>query len=423
MIMPEQTRKEKLEVFCNIIKENPEITQREYDALKFDGKPGRMLVRRIGFESWDDAKRFALAGDQEIVLENIKIAKQRQKFMDSNRIERKAFREYARIENALEALTLELIELLKAQSFQNNTEYHKYAPKINGAAGIVQISDTHFNELVELQNNTYDFPIASKRMRKYANRARTYFKAFGVKNLLIAMTGDILNSDRRLDEKLNQSTNRTKAMFLATKILTQFILDLNKDFNITVTAVSGNESRIMDESGNTDILITDNYDYSIFMLLKYLLESKGIQFYQGQSFSSLPINIAGKCILLCHGVTIPSETERKVHQLMGQWSDKGYKIDYVIFGHLHAARIGDTHARCSSLTGQNAYSEDGLGLIGKASQNIFVIHGDGSLDGIKVDLQNTDGWTGYPIEEELASYNAKSASKLRGNKTILEITI
>jgi len=413
----------RIDVFCKIIQDNPEITATEYDTLQYEGKPGRVTVRKLGFSTWDEAKRFALAGDKEIVIENVKIAKQRQRYMDSNRIERKAFREHARIENALESLTSELVSLLKTQSFKDNTSYHAYSPAEHGAAGILQISDTHFNELVELKTNTYDFTVASKRMRKYANRAREYFNAAGVKNILVAMTGDILNSDRRLDEKLNMATNRTKATFLATHILTQFLLDLNQHFNITVAAVSGNESRVMDEFGNTDLLVTDNYDYTIFMLLKYLLESNGLAFYVGDSFSSLPICVAGKWILLCHGVTIPSETERKIHQLIGQWSAKGYNIDYIIFGHLHAARIGDTHARSSSLTGANAYSEDGLGLIGKASQNIFIVHSDGSLDGIRIDLQNIEGWEGYPIEKELESYNAKSASKLRKNKTIIEITV
>ena len=37
----------------------------------------------------------------ELILENVKLAKQKQSAQDLNRIERKAFREYARLENAV----------------------------------------------------------------------------------------------------------------------------------------------------------------------------------------------------------------------------------------------------------------------------------------------------------------------------------
>ena len=52
-----------------------------------------------------------LSQDNEIVIANVKLSKSRQRLLDSNRIERKAFREYARLDNALEELTKELIKV------------------------------------------------------------------------------------------------------------------------------------------------------------------------------------------------------------------------------------------------------------------------------------------------------------------------
>lgn len=51
--------------------------------------------------------------DVELITENVKYKKQTQKFQDTNRIERKAFRENARIENAVEEYAREISQTLK----------------------------------------------------------------------------------------------------------------------------------------------------------------------------------------------------------------------------------------------------------------------------------------------------------------------
>ena len=81
--------------------------------------------------------------------------------------------------------------------------------------------------------------------------------------MLLAFTEDILNSDRRLDELLANSTNRAKATLLAIDIIQQMIIDLNEDFNVTVANIIGNESRLeKDVTWGSDIA-TDNFDFQI----------------------------------------------------------------------------------------------------------------------------------------------------------------
>lgn len=59
-------------------------------------------------------KRFELdLMDFEMVEGNVRLAKQKQKAQDTNRIERKVFREHARIENAVSAYAERLCELLE----------------------------------------------------------------------------------------------------------------------------------------------------------------------------------------------------------------------------------------------------------------------------------------------------------------------
>ena len=50
--------------------------------------------------------------DLELLRENIRLAKRTQRFADSNRIERKAFREYARVDNAVSEYNQELVKVL-----------------------------------------------------------------------------------------------------------------------------------------------------------------------------------------------------------------------------------------------------------------------------------------------------------------------
>ena len=85
--------------------------------------------------------------DRELLAFNVRLAKQRQGLLDVQRLERKAFREHARVDNAVAAYTRETVL-------------------------VVQLSDLHFNERVELPSNRYDFSVASARLAKLAARIK-----------------------------------------------------------------------------------------------------------------------------------------------------------------------------------------------------------------------------------------------------------
>jgi len=360
--------------------------------------------------------------DEEIVEQAVRIAKQKQRFMDSNRIERKTFREYARVENAVAEYNKEMIRLLSQNSFSELTEFHE---KHSKSAGIIHLSDLHLNELVNIKVNKFDFKIASQRLQKYIYLAKKIFNAFHVQNVLVAFTGDLLNSDKRLDKLLNEATNRSKATFLAVDILKSVLLDLNSEYNISVACVSGNESRIWDEVGWSEIVMTDNYDFTIFNMLKYLcLDSEGIQFITGDP-TEIVVPVGGKNILLVHGEqkVLLSNTEKGIIQMVGKWSTRGVKIDYVIFGHLHYARIGDHFARSGSLVGANDYSDKDLQLITKASQNLHLITEGGQLHSVKLDLQDASDFEGYNFDSALEAYNPKSSQKLKKKTVTFEVVI
>tara|TARA_R110002012_G_scaffold213270_2_gene384396 strand:- start:360 stop:1577 length:1218 start_codon:yes stop_codon:yes gene_type:complete len=357
--------------------------------------------------------------DVEVIRENVRLSKQKQKAQDKNRIHNKAFREHARIENAVEEYSKELKTLFENNSLNCTTKKHRTN---NKAVGVIQFSDVHFNELVDLENNKYDFSVASKRTRYFVNKAKTYFKTANVSNIVFALTGDLMNSDRRLDELLNQATNRAKATFLGVDIFQQAILDMAKDFNVTVASIVGNEGRANKELGWSDIIATDNYDYTIFQCLRYLFKDSNVKFIHGDP-SELVINVAGQNLLMMHGHgSFRGKLDTAVNQIAGRYSLRGIKIDYVIFGHIHSARVGDNFGRSSSMVGANSYSEKALNLNGRASQNCYIFYDNGNRDGIKIDLQNTQN-EGYDIDKSLEAYNAKSHGKVKTKKTIFEVVV
>jgi UDP-2,3-diacylglucosamine pyrophosphatase LpxH len=101
---------------------------------------------------------------------------------------------------------------------------------------------------------------------------------------------------------------------------------------------------------------------------------------------------------------------------------KGVKLDYIIMGHVHSASVGDNYARSASVAGANDYSDKGLNLTSRASQNCYIFYENGNRDGIKIDLQNVPK-KGYDIDDSLVAYNAKSVNKSRTKTRIMEIVI
>jgi predicted phosphodiesterase len=336
-----------------------------------------------------------------------------------NRIERKSFREYARIENAVAKYTKRLSQIFDKYKLTAYTKKHKEDSK---AVGVIQFSDVHFNELVNLPHNKYDFSVASARCKQFVDQATKYFKAFGITNVLMVQSGDLLNSDRRLDELLSMATNRAKATFLAVDIMQQVILHLNSNFNVSVCMVTGNESRVKKDWGWASILASDNYDYTIFQTLKYIFKDSDINFIDGDP-TEIVVEVAGQNLLVLHGNGAVKRTgiESSISQMVGRYKMRGTHIDYVIFGHVHSARVGDNYARSSSMVGANDYSEKALNLSGRASQNCYIFYENGNRDGIKIDLQNYGN--GYDIQQSLESYNAKSSDKLNQGTTIFKVVV
>lgn len=351
--------------------------------------------------------------DFETIEQNVQLAKANQRLSDQNRIANKAFREHARIENAVIAYNEAIITELSLHG-----DALADCPRRNGpldpeaAALVVHLSDNHFNELVNLPTNRFDFEVAAKRLALLAQKAKLLGKAYGVERVVVFFGGDLMNSDRRLDELLAMSTNRARATVLAVHIYKQFLQDLRSDFFVDVFGVTGNESRAKDNLGWVDVVATDSYDFTIYAMLQAIFDSvedKGLRFHDFQA-NEVVFSIHNETFLGVHGHQVNATDQKKCQAIIGKYAAKGVNVTHILCGHIHATVISDYVSRNASLVGSNSYSEEALGFISKAAQNIHIVTPQG-LDGFKADLQNVDGMEGYEIISRLAQYNAKSADK------------
>ena len=359
--------------------------------------------------------------DKEIVERSVRYKKQTQKMMDLNRIERKSFREHARVENAVSEYVQELIKVFEDNPYKVEGVSHE---GYDGAVGVIQLSDLHFNELIDIKSNKYDFTIASKRLFKFATEAIKYFDTHDVTDVFIFGTADFVNSDRRLDELVAMATNRSKATFIAVQILENFITHLNQHYNIHIAGVVGNESRVGKDYNWNNELVSDNYDFVIFNVLRHKLkDAKGISFLGLSDKHEEVVEVNGKNFLLVHGHQIGRDVSKDLSKLIRKSAQQDVDIDYTIWGHLHESMISDTYSRSSALCGSNAYSEDALLLVGRASQNIYTVFGEDRIDSTRIDLQSTDGYEGYDTHDWQDAYNPKSIDKTRRTETVLRITI
>lgn len=339
--------------------------------------------------------------DDDTKKEVIKLITNSQKAKDKLRIERTIFRNTTRAVNAWEEFFIDLNKTFTTQMLSPVQVAHKSKGHTK-SCGVIHFSDIHFNEEIDLKTNKFNFDIASKRIQKHVDYSMKFFKAHGVDDVVVAFTGDILNSDRRVDELLVNSTNRAKATFMAVDILKGVLEEISSVYNVRVATITGNESRINKDVGWVNGVSQDNFDYIISEILSYtFINNKRIEFLPpDDTFLEKVVDVAGQKLLLLHGHNgFAHNTESKFAAKIGQYATQGTVVDYIIYGHLHAAHISDMFARSSGLPGSNNYSQNALNLTGRSSQNFYIFTDTGDRHGMKVDLQNYEGYEGYSFNK------------------------
>ena len=357
--------------------------------------------------------------DLETIEQNVKLAKQKQAAQDTNRIERKSFREYARIENAVAGYAERLCELLEHHGMPDMPPMEE--PADSPAVGVLQLTDIHFNEVVELAQNRYDFDIAGKRLRKLVRRASRDWLAQGVSKVVVAFTGDLMNSDRRLDELLANQDNRARATIGAVHIIRQLFEDLMSfGFDIIAADANGNEGRCTKEVGWVAQIASDNYDETICRMVEYMFrDCSRVTWAPRPDPTECVVNVAGHNLLLIHGHQFTKDLEGSVSKTVAKYAKRGVQIRYVISGHIHSGYLNENFGRAPSPVGDNAYSDKALNLTGRAGGAYYTFEPDGSVHASLVDLQACDDVSGYETLDCYKAGNPKSAAKAEGPGTAI----
>ena len=317
------------------------LFQSEVEAIKSSNKTNSELAQIYNVSKWtiSRVKRGLIEGMEENFDDSsLKLSMSLQKQRETANRERKLSRETIRIADVIQSSHNAFIDVLKESKIvEIKTVKHKAHGK---SVGIIQLSDLHFGErVIEVSGNEFDLEVASKRLRKLAAMAISEFWHKDVDHVVIAMTGDLINSDRRFDELVANVNNRAKVVFSAVEILKQFIMDINQYFNVTIASVCGNESRINKDLGWVDFMAFDSFDAVIHYFLTFIFQDKeGVEVLPMIDPLEKVIDVNGHNICMIHGhngIASDSAMENKVARLTQKYQAQGVKIDYTIFGHVH----------------------------------------------------------------------------------------
>lgn len=248
--------------------------------------------------------------------------------------------------------------------------------------GIIQLSDIHFAEVVNLEENQYNMDIAERRLEELFTKAIRLFKKSNVGTINLLFTGDLSNlSLVHMDKKNSEETSRALAITRLFGKLASFVEHMLKQgFAVRLAGILGNESRMTDTFSAIDEYAADNYDYILFQLLKAKFgDNCRVKFLNNCDKLQDVVTINGKNILLIHGESLKQgQLLKEIESLKAIWFNKtGVVLDYTLLGHIHSSYISNEFARSASMVGANSYSSHKLGIVKSfASQNVGLISGD-----------------------------------------------
>jgi len=352
----------------------------------------------------------------QAITATAKALKAKQRAQDDKRITSKVLRVVNREDSAHDVLLESLNEQLGSYTF--GTPELTPDPDEDTPTGIIQLSDIHLQEVILATDvgayNEYNRDIACKRLWLYINIAKHQFRAAGVRKVVVACTGDLLNSNRRLDEMATNGTTISAAIITMCDILQQVLLDLAEDFQVSVVTVGGNESRCSENLSTNNKLMGSNHDLTVHYMLSRMLADTYITFEPIIDAFETLVQIGDLNIIVTHGTAIPAkDPARGVAKIINKWAKNGIIVDYVMCGHVHDPVCGSNFSRSGSLCGGNSYSENALLLRAPASQSYSIVSGK-AVDTTVVNLQDVSKCQGtYTYDDTLdIGSDRKSVTKL-----------
>lgn len=311
-----------------------------------------------------------------------KLRKELQRTRDNLNLNRKENRKDFRYENFLTELKVELKSELKRNLPKATYEYNPYC--VNDVA-ILQISDLHFGQKVELDDNIFNLVEARKRLDTYFDKCIIEIEQRGIEHVYVALVGDLIHSASMLtkaDMKLASEYNEVEATILCFRALAKNIDRLVEKYNVYFCGVVGNESRFANHMYHTNLEseASNSMDYMIYAFLeeRYSNYDNVVFVNSGKTLESV-VAINGKNIGLIHGDKgfNHSSLNNSVWKFKARMSQTYGSVDYVLLGHIHETYISNEFARNSSLVGSNSYSALAINIpFSTPAQNLIIVGDD-----------------------------------------------
>lgn len=300
----------------------------------------------------------------------------------------------------------QILEILTETTPHNKLPRIQTTKSVSGkqhSFGVICLTDIHLNELVrdiDATNNTYSMDIAAKRLRMGIDSSIRHLQAAGISNVLLLTLGDIVNSNRRDEEKIHSEASRGVATLVGAFLQKQIIDQLAAHFNVAVAYVTGNESRFDLENGFSAISNTDNFDFLIYHMTKamYTSATPRVTFLEVSDPKQAYLTIDGFHLLALHGEDAKG---RNIERTLSSYTNLGKEVNLLVTGHYHSTQMTDSHFRVGSICGGNAYSAKALHFTTRPSMGLILVNADNSWDGMSISLSDAESYGAtYTIPSE-----------------------
>jgi len=328
--------------------------------------------------------------DEALEVENSKLRKQLQAARDNLRVLRKEDRSLFRNDEVYSNFMESLMGYVENRCPSYKPCNIKPREENLNKQMILQLSDLHLGQKIDLPTNKFNMDVARQRLFKYVNKCLEYAEPMNISIINIVFTGDLTNLSYRTDQLLTNQYVRAEAFVRSFDLYCEMVdYLLEKGYELSMSGVVGNESRMKEyeHMSNVDEIAKDSLDYMVYQMLKrrYL---KHANFINDCDKLEDMINVNGKEIILLHGNNLKhGNLDREIKSVKERWfTYSGIWADYSLFGHVHSGLLTADYARSSSLCGENSYSDKKLNIsFSSVSQNMFIVGED--IQGIIIDCR------------------------------------
>ena len=357
----------------SLMKLNHEIDedwQELIDILGLDMSPCHYRKISYGYKEYDEyikSKTKEMIAEEEyqkLLDKEIQLKKEKIKIRDMKNQLNKQIREQARHESVEEILKNKL------DDFEPQVIEYKEV-KNNGKSAIALWSDWHYGIEVDSVINKFNPDICRERVKRLVNKTITHCKTHDIDELHVFIAGDIISAENYNIIRLQNRENLIDQIINASDLLTQSLIEIAKHIpKIKIGICTGNHCR-SHEKGNAD-----NRDNYIHLIRRYVelgvSRVENIEFHVNHFDDEIiDAKINGLSVIATHGDKVSkTNPSYKLAALLDE------KIDLLLLGHWHEARMETNHRTIVEVNGSIVSSDQyarNMNLFAYPTQKLLII--------------------------------------------------